>query len=448
MHANVDTSIKKQKSKFKQFASRLKSIFNVAKKFIDDEIYYLFKPLFGGSLNKITESILMGSLMIFVFCQEGYGAIKDLIESLFNKEAEQRKTRVVTGSLILASALTGIGLIGALTAEAFGATVAGMVFMPVVLPAIMVGIYSLALTRRAYKLSVEKKKELEARALYEDELENNEIERQKLKFDLEELEDQYRKIQQQIDEYLKKSQTQIPTEEEAHQHISNLVTQLHVEEEIHKIEATQHVLDKRDETAKQTYQPYLDERLDAEREVAFATIELSTSAIILVSAILGASFIIGASVLSLGAVAFGLLLAGVCIAGAAKLFEWIDDETEHACTKWIRRLFTFGKHKQAIMYDYELQPCLMPTPTQPIPVPPSTTKELLSNMPQSEASRPLHFIEKDEINWQADYPNLSPPGYSQHRFFNSREVNERLFDSNCAEEATDYSNLQSPTNSY
>lgn len=436
MGSSVDRSIPfhEEKEKKSKITSTLKSIFQVFKKFIDDEIWYMVRSILPGAVNKLVDALVMGGLMAFVYCQEGYEGLKDVIKAFRNKEAEQRKTRIVAGTLILASAGSGIGLAASLIANQIGAPVAGTIFMPVILPALMVVIYSLALTKYAYRLMVVRKKEQEEKAIYEEHLRDNQREMEQLKRNLEVLEQQRKSIRAQLDAYLLKKSENVPiTEVEEKQHISNLVAQTHLEQNIKTHETKLKELEADNEVHRQRYLPYLETRLKAERKVAFAAVEVLTSSVILVSSILGASFIVGASVASFGTFAAALLITGVCIGGAIKLFEWVDKKYDHACTKWIRGLFSRSPKPQKTLANEKEDKLNLGdefTPTQPIQIP-GTTKEVLSAMPKKQTDRflpstPLPIgtqgikLEKD-INWNDDYPNFSPPNRMRNRLFNSKD---------------------------
>lgn len=339
---------KKQKS-----TSFLKGLFEVSKKFIDEEIWYVVRRALPDPVVKALNPFLVGGLMIFALAQESYEAIKDFFHAFLDKHYKQRLTRMAAGATILSLGGTGIGLCVTLVAEALGASPVGTLFFPVILPSIMVAIYSVSLARKAYTLHVAIKAEEKARAIYEKKLAINNEEIARLReriFQCEQLRlslEQSRSVQRMSesipdDDYVRIKMQDLNSEKNA---ALAAITKL---EELN-------------EASRKEYEPFLEDRLDAEREVAFATAELATSTVILVSSILGASFIIGASVASFGTFALALLIGGAAVGGAFKLFEFIDEKRDHAMTKWLRGLFSSSpKPKPALEHKQQKTPQLPP----------------------------------------------------------------------------------------
>ncbi len=69
--------------------------------------------------------------------------------------------------------------------------------------------------------------------------------------------------------------------------------------------------------------------MNAEREIAFRSVEVTASVIVLAGIILGAAAVVGASIASAGALPIALIITGIFIGLGMKVFQAIDKKANH-----------------------------------------------------------------------------------------------------------------------
>lgn len=282
----------------------IKTLFNIGKKFVDimDDLWSTLRGVLPAETIRVYSPFIMGSVGFITHLGEGVQGAKEAYRAYKNEKIGQRKTRILSSVLIFMLSGAGLGLATSLIAEALGATISGtaMVFAPVLIPGFLTAIYSLALWRKAYIFYRAKEEEAKAKLEYEQAFSGRSLE--------------------------------------------NPLTDTDKEEKKIRFEALR------------------EERLLAERDMAFNIIEVATSILVVTSTVLGTAAIVGASVASLGALPLVLLLTGVIGGVGCKLLEYYDEKNEFKFSRQLRGWIT-GK------WDKLTQPKALTAQNSPTPEP-------------------------------------------------------------------------------
>lgn len=95
------------------------------------------------------------------------------------------------------------------------------------------------------------------------------------------------------------------------------------------------------QAAQDRYLFFREQRIKAERKVAFGMLEMLGSVGIVTGVILGTAGIVGASaVASFGILPLAIILVGAGIAASAKIFEYVDGKRDHALSRKIKSWFS------------------------------------------------------------------------------------------------------------
>lgn len=339
---------------------KAKAVYDVAKKIVDiiDDLWRVItKPLKiwipQDLVNAITPFLVGSTNLIIHFCEAVEGFL-DAIKAIKKTKTVARTTKIITGFLIAAIGATGTGLCLSYIASAAGAAVSGALYMPVLIPALLTCIFIVGLGKNAdilasvKKLHKKEKRELKLLEEYADKLDRTKsalienleaqksrliAERNRIVFNL--------PNRERIDVDTQKVLAKLNHDISAISKEQNLYS--------FQIDDAYQAVEKQKVQVEKVYQ----KKLAAERAVAFKTIELTASIIVLTGTILGTAAILGAaSVATLGFLPLGIVIAGVVIASAFKLFEYIDGKKDHKYTNGMRNFFTnkigalFGRKKE------------------------------------------------------------------------------------------------------
>jgi hypothetical protein len=267
----------------------LRAFFDIAKKFIDiiDDIWSVMKGAIPPEVFILIGPFLTGGVGFIINLAEAYQGLKEAWRAKKNnKTIGQPKTRGITGLIIFALGCTGAGLSLAFIASALGAAVSGVALMPALIPIFLISIYSVALFKRSYIFHRMIEEEKKAKVAFDDTL--NKI-------------------------------AAIPSPPQE-QHDDNFF-ELHINIECQK----------------QNYSHFREERLKAERNIAFNVIEVLASSIVLIGTIIGISAIVGAaSFATMGAAPLAILILGVSIGLFCKGFERFDEKRDFIYTRKAR----------------------------------------------------------------------------------------------------------------
>ncbi len=323
--------------------TRFQVVFNIGKKLLDlgDDFWNLGRSFIGSQIVSAVSPFLIGSIFFLIHLGEGYEAAKEAYKAAKDKHTPQRKTKITKSTVVMMAAGTGFGLAITYFVSGFGVEVLGQAVFPVVIPALLTGIYVLNLFEALYSLSQIKLKEAEtayldaladlqsAEVLFRQELQQIHQKKAKWIADLAQWETNSANIEAPVFEMKKKEIT------DALQDLNTLEKTLH---DNFKSRVATFEMSKTNLIAKQ------EERLAAERKVAFSILELIGSAIVVTGIALSTTGFIallaGGSVASFGALPLALLILGVGIGFAAKVFEWRDEKNDHRYTKAIREKLT------------------------------------------------------------------------------------------------------------
>jgi hypothetical protein len=300
------------------------TLFQVGKKLTDmtDDVWSTLRGAISQNTIDLVSPILVGITGFILLAVEGCLGGRDAYQAYKNEKIGQRKTRIASGATIFMLGGGGVGLSVAYLASAAGGVVLGSAFFPVVITAVLVGIYGLALWKRAYVFSCAKEDEAKAKQEYENSANT------------------VKKLKESIvfKKHYKLSVT----------NISNLLfstglngtTAVKLQAEINLLEEQLGHLQVEMLGKEQAYLQAQTARLNAERELAFSIMEVFASTLVLVGTILTATAIFSAVfIASFGAVPLAILIAGVATGFLSKVFEHCDEKKNYAYTQRLRNWF-------------------------------------------------------------------------------------------------------------
>lgn len=319
--------------------------FDVIKKLIDmsDDVWNALKGFMPQDLANTVGPILTAGVGVVIHFREGYEGLKLALQAYKDEKIGQRKTRIASSVLIFMFAGTGFGLSTALIlGAAAGLTIAGTLLMPTLICAFLTGIYALSLWRKGYTFDQAKIAEAKEEANYNHykatEFENDHRQLNTLKSELTQLNTQKNEFNSRNIEFILQkctSHQQLDdTEKTTLADYKKLTQQIAIKQNTHavllaKMEGIEHRVNF-----------FREERLKAEREVAFGTIEVAASALVAIGTLLGTAALIGAGIASFGALPTAILVTGVLLGFISKYLENKDEKNNFAYSRGIRNWFT------------------------------------------------------------------------------------------------------------
>lgn len=308
--------------------------FDTIKKFIDviDDVWNAIKNKVAQKAPQFVAPLLVGLTGLIIHLWEGLLSFQMTHEAWANKNIGQRKTRLMTGVVSVILALTGITSAAFLLAGAAGSVVgAAMTVLPVIIPAALTVIYGLSLYRRSYILHQAKNQEQVAKKQYDEFRKNSQRKWNELFLEIQRLE--------------KEKNNSLSVSSDDYKNIS--VKLMHTQKKYA-------ALNGKIAAYKQYYENMRQQRMNAEREVAFSVMEFGFSIMVLAGTILGAAALIGSSAASFGLVPLALLLTGVLGGGYTKFFESRDAKKNHGDTAAIRSWVEMRAERNTIEIEYKL----------------------------------------------------------------------------------------------
>jgi hypothetical protein len=285
--------------------SSLLVFFDISKKTIDiiDDVWCVMRSIIPMIWYSLIGQFLTGGVGSLIHSVEAYQGFKEALAAFNNKKLAQRKTRGAAGLITFALGCTGAGLSISLIASAFGASVSGAMTIPVLIPTLLISIYVTALIKRSYIFS------------------------------------QYHKLENLTEKrLLALEKTTVSTVEELMKHHTQI------------------------EMLKESYNHYREERLRAERNMAFSAFEVFASVFILIGTIMSIStFIAAATMASFGLAPLILLVIGVALGLSCKIFEYADEKHHFQYTRRIRNWFLEQWYEKSNSNNHHL--ALAPTST-------------------------------------------------------------------------------------
>lgn len=332
-----------EEEKLKSAQGALAATFDIGKKLIDvvDDVWSAMKNLLSAETIELVGSYLIGSIGAIVHAKEGYEGIKEFNEAYHNENIGQRKTRLIASTLTIMLAGTGIGLGGSLIAVGIGVSVAGAALFPALICGFLTTIYFVGLLKRSYILN--QAIEAEAKAKQElDEYLQNEYPQDQAR--LNQLTLEIHSLEAKKQRYEDNGINQILCKRENQEHLSfeeyqSLTSYSHISRQLAEKQTGYATLTNKKERLEQCYRRQQSERLVAEREVAFATLEVAASALVLIGTILGTAALIGASIASFGIAPLAIIVTGVVIGVVSKFLENKDEKNQHSYSRSIRNWF-------------------------------------------------------------------------------------------------------------
>lgn len=336
------------------FRKVIGSILDVGKKLVDgvDDAWNATKGAVPETLVDLLNPFFVGIAGGIINAAEGILGARRAYKAYKNKETSERDAKIATGILSSFLGATGTGLAISLIVKGCGIAILGSTVVPALIPACATLIYTAILLRKSYTFHCAKRAEHEAKEAYENALSKHQSSINELKETISNLHSQKNALRKEITPILIKvseNQALTKTENEIYGQYKIL------NKTIDHCDRTYRHIHNEINTLKQNYEDCREKRLKAERKVAMNVLEVSASVTVLTGIILGASLIFGS------AFTFGIptiiILVGIGIAVAAKIFEKVDEKYDHKITKGIRDAFTS-------VYDYVFSPNKTPTPTE------------------------------------------------------------------------------------
>lgn len=337
-----------------------RGIFDIAKKIVDslDDIWALLRSFISPELFSIIGFTITAGVGAIIHMAEAYQGGKEAYRAVTadKNKLGQRKTRFTIGASVLVTALVGLGLSIALFIGSVGVTVAGMAIWPVLIPSLLGVIYGLGLIKRSYVLHQAKAHEKNMYKLYEETL---------LAFN-----DACR-----INPKGKRN-------EETDRAVMNCYEQL-------KLRI-------------QDFDSARIERIKAERHVAFNTLEVTASLIVLAGTILSVLAI--TSAFTFGAAPFILIIVGMLLGFAVKTADYHDEKHEFAITRqyrcnitntWEKLTKSFNRHA------YDASATKTSPKTSPTPAASQNEKTLKAEKNKEREESAAGYIPKVYENPQA-----------------------------------------------
>lgn len=323
--------------------STLAATFNIGKKLIDvvDDVWSAMKSLLSEETIELVGSYLIGSIGAVIHAKEGYEGIKEFNEAYHNEKIGQRKTRLIASTLTIMFAGAGIGLGGSLIAVGIGASLAGAALFPALICGLLTTIYFVGLLKRSYILNQAIEAEQNAKRDLDEYLQNEYPQDQARS---NELTLEIHSLEARKKHYEDNGINQILCKRENQEHLSfeeyqSLTSYSHISRQLAAKQTEYATLTNKKERLEQCYRRQQSERLVAEREVAFATLEVAASALVLIGTILGTAALIGASIASFGIAPLAIIVTGVVIGVVSKFLENKDEKNQHSYSRSIRNWF-------------------------------------------------------------------------------------------------------------
>jgi hypothetical protein len=324
--------------------------FDIGKKLIDiiDDIWFMLRGILPPYIVTLIGTYLTGFVTWLTHTMEAYDGGKDAyLAYQILKESEhvtpldkdhfkvnefkKARVRVVVGSSILITGLTGSGLAISLIAGAAGASISGALVIPIVVPALLTFIYILSLIKNSYLL------------YYENLLSEQ---------------DAFKK--NNIEEYKTLKQLDKKLQNINKQPCANTLSLFCKEWETNRL--TEEINISPYKAAYAGYRAIKQARFLAKRQVAFNLIEVLGSLLVLAATILGAASLvgaIGATSFGLLPLALGLLVMGVVIGISFKISDKIDEKNDYYFSKKIAKSFRafFKSQKEVKKQPIESSTC-------------------------------------------------------------------------------------------
>ncbi len=324
--------------------SYLRIAFDIFKKIADslDDIWQMIAAALNNPLLRdMVSSFLQGTVGIIIFIAEAYQGIKEAHYAVIANKSilNQRYTRIFTGLLVCALGITGAGLSTAFLASAFGAAISGLPLLPILLPIFLASIYIVKLGKTSYVLDQTRKKEME-------------------------------------------DQTNLL-------HAKHVLERLSMKE--NPTEEDDRVFFEYQETLLLQQQKYLfarSERLNAERQVAFKAIEVSTTMIVLTGVFMALA--VASGIASFGIAPTIIIASGVLLAFSAQIFDYVDERKKNAPTKYIRAGIVNSWSKMTDTMNKAFKPAAAISSAS---IPPVATCVPLTEMSQTVSSPSLPRLE-------------------------------------------------------
>lgn len=266
----------------------LRWAFGAGKKFVDllDDIWNALRSFLPEGLLGLTP-VIIGGVLGLIHGVEFYENSKRAYNAYRDKRMAQRKTTFMTASLSVLLGAAGIGLSIALFLHGIdvGLTLAGAGLMPAIIPALLTVIFSLKLGCATYALHVAEQNAAKAEAFFKE-------------------------ILAEQDNDLSKEAVFL---------------------------------------AKERYHFFYEQKLNAERKLAFQALEALGSGVVVAGITVGLA---AGSIASLGILPLSIILVGVTIGFLAKTIKYEDGKHDFSLTRKMRSYFT-NDHEFEPIYEIE-----------------------------------------------------------------------------------------------
>lgn len=346
--------------RFMAFLSAIKKPFDISKKFIDliDDIWNAVgRNALPAKTVEAVAPILVGIVGAILHAVEGAQGLWDTVKAIRKEKSRNRKTKIAVGLLSFMLGGAGFGLSISYIAFGAGAEVLGSAVMPVLIPALLGAIYAVQLWKLSYRLHTLKQREAKAEKALHDFNVNNVMKMASLSEKIRDLKEEKKLLEEANLAIQDKITAKSHTSEDLRELKANDTAISVLSKKIHTKSYKLTQLKNQQTRLENKYKKLHEKRLQAERDVAFKCIEITASMLVVTGVTLGAGALIGAgSVATFGALPIALLVTGVVIGIAVKVFEYIDERNDHKYSNAMRGWFVDKWNSVTSLFKSEPKP--------------------------------------------------------------------------------------------
>ncbi len=326
--------------------SKVQQTFDISKKALDliDDAWDALKNVVKGKIIEKIGPFLSSSVGFIIHLGEGLSAAKIAYKAYRDASTPQRKTKIAVGSLSFAMAGAGLGLSISWVLGLTGVAVTGASLFPIIIPALLTGIYAMNIWRDAYSYHQAKKQTRQAKADYQACVARNQLYINDINTRILQREQVVKAAYQAMAPIARKI-----VDGETITFAESALYQVSLQQIKHCAQS-----DRRDyrklahctaeiEMSRKKYVATKEARAEAGREVAYASIEVFANALVLAATVLTVGGVLAAaSVASLGVLPLVLVGVGVMVGLGVKIVQALDERHHHTLTNGITRLFSKG----------------------------------------------------------------------------------------------------------
>lgn len=325
--------------------SSIKQGFDVGKKALDfiDDSWDALKNIVKGKIIDKIGPFLSSAVGFIIHLGEGLSAAKMAYKAYGDANTPQRKTKIAVGSLSFLFAGAGLGLSISWVLGLLGVGVSGFSVFPIIIPALLTGIYAMNVWSHAYAYHRAKEQTKQAKADFQNCLVHHQRCINAINVRLQQREQIVKDAYHEMAPIAKKmveGAYVTPAERDLYE---NKLKQIkHCAQLDHRDyrKLAQHTVEI--EKSRKLYVACKKARAEAGREVVYASIEVLANTLILAATVLSVGAVItAASLASLGVLPLALVGVGVIVGLGVKMVQALDERHQHVVThrisKWVSK---------------------------------------------------------------------------------------------------------------